>query len=45
MRSLKKMILYLATVMMVTDPSDLDLEFWSWWDQLSDWEKDQEIGR
>jgi len=23
----------------------VDKEFWDWWDSLSDYEKDQEIGR
>jgi len=28
---------------MKRDP--IDKEFWDWWDSLSDYEKDQEIGR
>jgi len=28
---------------MKRDP--IDNEFWDWWDSLSDYEKDQEIGR
>ena len=30
------------------DPKERDIndkEFWEWWDSLTEWEKDQEIGR
>ena len=27
------------------DRDPRDKEFWEWWDSLTDWEKDQEIGR